>query len=59
MAVRSSVSSRPGNPNPSSTTCLKCLRANVEAGAFYRGGGWKEVASGEGDDGPFAVLEKR
>jgi len=36
---------------------LKCLRANARACAFYLHRGWKEVSSGEGEDGPFAVLE--
>jgi len=38
---------------------LKCLRANVRALAFYLGQGWTEISSGDGEDGPFAVLEKR
>jgi GNAT superfamily N-acetyltransferase len=38
---------------------LKCLRANVRALAFYLGQGWMEISSGDGEDGPFAVLEKR
>lgn len=37
---------------------LKCLRANTGALAFYFSQGWKEVSSGDGDEGPFAVLEK-
>jgi GNAT superfamily N-acetyltransferase len=36
---------------------LKCLRANAQASAFYLNRGWREVSSGEGDDGSFAVLE--
>ena len=36
---------------------LKCLRANARACAFYLHRGWTEVSSGEGEDGPFAVLE--
>ena len=36
---------------------LKCLRANAHACAFYLNRGWKEVSSGEGDDGPYVVLE--
>ncbi|MBK6980686.1 MAG: GNAT family N-acetyltransferase [Betaproteobacteria bacterium] len=37
---------------------LKCLRANDGALAFYFSQGWREVSSGVGEDGPFAVLEK-
>ena len=37
---------------------LKCLRANAEALAFYLNRRWKEISSGESEDGPFAVLEK-
>lgn len=37
---------------------LKCVRANHRALAFYIGQGWMEVASGVGEDGPYAVLEK-
>lgn len=37
---------------------LKCLRANDGALAFYFSQGWREVTSGVGEDGPFAVLEK-
>jgi GNAT superfamily N-acetyltransferase len=37
---------------------LKCLRANEGALSFYFGQGWKEVSSGDGDEGPFAILEK-
>ena len=37
---------------------LKCLRANDEALAFYLNRSWKEISSGEGDEGPFALLEK-
>jgi GNAT superfamily N-acetyltransferase len=38
---------------------LKCLRANAGALSFYFSQGWKEVASGDGDEGPFAILEQR
>ena len=37
---------------------LKCLRANEAALGFYFSQGWKEVSSGDGDEGPFAILEK-
>lgn len=37
---------------------LKCLRANDAAFSFYLSLGWREVSSGVGEDGPFAVLEK-
>lgn len=37
---------------------LKCLRANDLALAFYLGQGWKEISSGIGEDGPYAVMEK-
>jgi GNAT superfamily N-acetyltransferase len=37
---------------------MKCLRANAEAFRFYLKRGWKEVASGTSEDGPFATLEK-
>ncbi len=37
---------------------LKCLRANDGALSFYFSQGWKEVSSGDGDEGPFAILEK-
>ena len=36
---------------------LKCVRANRRALTFYIGLGWREVASGESADGPYAVLE--
>ena len=37
---------------------LKCLRANSAATAFYLSRGWREVSSGTGDEGAFAVLER-
>ena len=37
---------------------LKCVRANDRALAFYLRQGWREVSSGDGEDGPYAVLEK-
>jgi GNAT superfamily N-acetyltransferase len=37
---------------------LKCLRANAGALAFYFSQDWKEIESGDGNEGPFAVLEK-
>jgi GNAT superfamily N-acetyltransferase len=36
---------------------LKCLRANEEALGFYFSQGWKEVSSGDSDEGSFAILE--
>ena len=36
---------------------LKCVRANQPALAFYAELGWREVASGESEHGPYAVLE--
>ncbi len=36
---------------------LKCVRANQRALDFYLGLGWREVACGESEDGPYAVLE--
>ena len=36
---------------------LKCLRSNTRALAFYLKRHWKEVSSGEGDEGPYALLE--
>ena len=38
---------------------LKCVRANDVALAFYLRHGWLEVSSGVGEEGPYAVLEKR
>jgi GNAT superfamily N-acetyltransferase len=38
---------------------LKCVRANARAIAFYLGRGWVEVGSGIGDEGPFALMERR
>lgn len=37
---------------------LKCVRANDRALAFYLREGWREISSGVGEDGPYAVLEK-
>jgi GNAT superfamily N-acetyltransferase len=36
---------------------LKCVRANQRALAFYIRFGWCEVAAGESEHGPYAVLE--
>ena len=36
---------------------LKCVRANRHALAFYAAHGWREVGSGEAEQGPFAILE--
>jgi GNAT superfamily N-acetyltransferase len=36
---------------------LKCVRANQRALDFYIRFGWCEVASGESEHGPYAVLE--
>lgn len=36
---------------------LKCLTANEAARAFYLHRGWSEVSKGDGEDGPFVVLE--
>ena len=44
---------RPRLPKP---WRLKCVRANHEALAFYLRHGWSEVSTGEGEDGPHAVL---
>ena len=38
---------------------LKCLRSNANAIAFYASHGWLEVGSGSGEDGPYALMEKR
>ena len=38
---------------------LKCVRANANALAFYATNGWHEIAAGDGDDGPYALLEFR
>ena len=38
---------------------LKCLRANANAMAFYAAKGWIEVGAGSGEDGPYAVMERR
>ncbi len=38
---------------------LKCVIANASAGAFYTHHGWIEVGSGNGDQGPFVLLESR
>ena len=37
---------------------LKCVRANDRALAFYLREGWREISSGIGEDGPYAVMEK-
>ena len=37
---------------------LKCVRANDGALAFYLDHGWREISSGVGEDGPYAVPEK-
>lgn len=36
---------------------LKCVRANTAALAFYSSLGWREVNAGNGEQGPYAVLE--
>jgi GNAT superfamily N-acetyltransferase len=36
---------------------LKCVRANQRALAFYIRFGWGEIATGESEHGPYAVLE--
>ena len=36
---------------------LKCVRANQRACAFYIALGWREVATGESEHGPYVVLE--
>ncbi len=36
---------------------LKCVRANTAALAFYSSFGWREVGYGDGEQGPYAVLE--
>jgi GNAT superfamily N-acetyltransferase len=38
---------------------LKCVSANASARAFYAGHGWIEVGSGNSDQGPFVLLERR
>ena len=38
---------------------LKCVIANTSARAFYATHGWIEVGSGNGDQGPFVLLERR
>jgi hypothetical protein len=38
---------------------LKCVSANASARAFYASHGWIEVGSGNGDQGPFVLLERR
>jgi ribosomal protein S18 acetylase RimI-like enzyme len=37
---------------------LKCVRANVDATAFYVSRGWVEVGSGTSAEGAYAVMEK-
>jgi GNAT superfamily N-acetyltransferase len=37
---------------------LKCLRANLEAMAFYAAQGWNEISSGANEEGTFALLER-
>ncbi len=36
---------------------LKCVRANASALAFYSSLGWREVGSGDGEQGAYVVLE--
>ena len=38
---------------------LKCVTANASARAFYASHGWIEVGSGNGDQGPYVLLERR
>ena len=38
---------------------LKCVIANTSARAFYATHGWIEVGSGNSDQGPFVLLERR
>jgi hypothetical protein len=38
---------------------LKCVRENANAIAFYSRRGWVEVGAGSGEEGPFALMEKR
>jgi len=38
---------------------LKCVRANASARAFYAAHGWIEIGSGDSDQGPFVLLERR
>jgi len=38
---------------------LKCVIANASARAFYATHGWIEVGSGNSDQGPFVLLERR
>jgi GNAT superfamily N-acetyltransferase len=38
---------------------LKCVSANASARAFYARHGWIEVGSGNSDQGPFVLLERR
>lgn len=38
---------------------LKCVRANSQAIAFYLTRGWNEISSETGEEGPFALLERR
>ena len=38
---------------------LKCVIANASARAFYAGHGWIEVGSGDSDQGPYVLLERR
>ncbi len=36
---------------------LKCVRANHQALGFYHSLGWQEIASGESEHGPYALLQ--
>ncbi|TMH81319.1 MAG: GNAT family N-acetyltransferase [Betaproteobacteria bacterium] len=38
---------------------LKCVTANAPARAFYASHGWIEVGSGNSDQGPYVLLERR
>src|SRR5713101_4092789 len=38
---------------------LKCVSVNASARAFYASHGWIEVGSGNGDQGPYVLLERR
>lgn len=50
------ASLRPWLPTPWQ---LKCVRANLQALAFYRRLGWQEVGAGAAEHGPYVVLAWR
>ena len=37
---------------------LKCVRANRSAQAFYQSVGWRQIGTGNSDQGPYLLLEK-